>query len=204
MGEKFQGGAEYFLTFIDRHIRYAWVHLLQTKDQVFEWFVHWKALVEKSSGKKLKTLRTDNGGEFTSTQFENFLKIEGIQHERTILKTPQQNGVAERLNRTLVEMSRSMLLDAKLSKKFWAESVATAVYLRNRCPSKAVMGKMPYKAWFGQKPMVDHLRVFGCGAYVHVPKDEQKKLDSKAKKCVLLGYGDTIKGYRLYNLERTE
>ena len=69
-------------------------------------------------------------------------------------------------------MSRSMLLDAKLSKKFWAESVTTAVYPRNRCPSKAVMGKMPYEAWFGQKRTVDHLRVFGCGAYVHVPKNE--------------------------------
>ena len=195
MGEKSQGGAEYFLTFVDHHSRYAWVYPLRTKDQVFERFVQWKALVEKSSGKKLKILRTDNGGEFTSTQFEDFLKTEGIRHERTIPKTPQQNGVAERLNRTLVEMSRSMLLDAKLSKKYWAESISTAVYLRNRCPTKAVMGKTPYEAWHGQPPAVDHLRVFGCDAYAHVSKDERGKLDSKAKKCVLLGYGDTAKGY---------
>ena len=80
-------------------------------------------------------------------------------------------------------MSRSMLLDTKLSKNrsIWAESVSTAVYLKNRCPTKAVTGKTPYEAWFGQKPRVDHLRVFGCDAYVHVPKDERGKLDSKVK-----------------------
>ena len=144
------------------------------------------------------TLRTDNGGEFTSTQFEDFLRKEGIRHERTIPKTPQQNGVAERLNRTLVEMSRSMLLDAKLTKKYWAESVSTAVYLRNRCPTKALMEKTPYEAWFEQKPAVDHLRVFGCDAYVHVPKDERKKLEEM---CV----PDTTKGrYCLYDPEKVQ
>ena len=93
------------------------------KDQVFERCVQWKALIEKSSVKKLKILRTDNGGEFISTQFEDVLKHEGIRHERTIPKAPQQNVVAERLNRTLIEMSRSMLLDVKLSKKYWAVSL---------------------------------------------------------------------------------
>ena len=84
MEEKSRGGAEYFLTFVDHHTRYAWVYPLRTKDQVFGHFVQWKALVEKSIGNKLKSLRTDNGGEFTSTQFEEFLKTEGIRHERTI------------------------------------------------------------------------------------------------------------------------
>ena len=95
-----------------------------------------------------------------------------------------------------------MLLDAKLTKKYWAESVSTAVYLRNHCPTKALMDKTPYEAWFEQKPTVDHLRVFGCDAYVNIPKDEQRKLDSKAKKCVFLGHGDTTKGYRLYDPEK--
>ena len=113
--------------FVDHHSQYVWFYPLRTKDQVFERFVHWKALVEKSSGKKLKTLRTDNGGEFTSTQFQTLLKTEEIQYERTITKTPQQNSVAERLNRTLVQMSRSMLLDADLSKKYWAEKLYSCV-----------------------------------------------------------------------------
>ena len=92
MGEKSRGGAEYFLTFVDHGSRCAWVYPLRTKDQVFERFVQWKALVKKSSEKKLRTLRTDNGGEFTSTQFGTFLKTEGIRHERTIPKMPEQNG----------------------------------------------------------------------------------------------------------------
>lgn len=125
-------------------------------------------------------LKTDNGGEFTSTQFENFLKIERIQHERTIPKTPQQNRVAKRLNRTLVEISRSMLLDAKLSKKLWAESVAMAVYLRNCCPSKAVMGKTPYEAWFGQKLMVDHLSLWVWSIHP-CSKSRAKKAGLKSK-----------------------
>ena len=170
---------------------------MRTKDQAFEYFVEWKALAEKSSGKRLKTIRSDNGGEYTSKKFEAYLKSEGIRHEYTIPKTPEQNGVAERLNRTLVESSRSMLLDANLPQRFWAEAVSTATYLRNRCPTRAVEGKTPYEAWHGTKPRVDHLRVFGCTAYAHIPKSERGKFDSKARKCILLGYGSNTKGYRL-------
>ena len=98
MREKSLGGAEYFLTFTDNHTRYSLIYPLKTKDQVFDRFVEWKALVEKSSRKKVKTLRSDNGGEYTSKKFEAYLKSEGIRHECTIPKTPEQNGVAERLN----------------------------------------------------------------------------------------------------------
>ena len=110
---------------------YSWVYSLKSKDQVFDRFLEWKALVENSSGKRLKTLRTDNGGEYVSNKFDSYLKEEGIHHELTVPKIPEQNGVAERLNRTLVEIARSMLLDAKLPKKYWGEAVCTAVYLKN-------------------------------------------------------------------------
>ena len=101
---------------------------------------------------------------------------------------PQQNGVAERLNRTtLVEMSQSMLFDAKLSKKYWAESVSRAVYLRNSYLIKVMMGKTPYEAWFEQKPRANHLRVFGCDAYVHVLKDERRKTRFESKEMCPLG-----------------
>ena len=159
MRNKSIGGAEYFLTFTDDRTRYSWIYPLKTKDQVFDHFREWKALVEKSSGKKLKILRTDNGGEYTFKKFEDFLKSEGICHECTIPKTPEQNGVAERLNRTLVESAHSMLLDAKLPHEFWAEAISTASYLRNRCPTKVVDGMTPYEAWHSSKPMVKHLRV---------------------------------------------
>jgi len=98
------------------------------------------------------------------------------------------NGVAERLNRTLVETAHSMLLDAKLSKEFWAEAVQTAVYLKNRSPSRSLRGMTPHEAWFGEKPKVKHLRVFGCDAFAHIPKDEEGRFDPKTRKCILVGY----------------
>ena len=202
ISEKSLGGAEYFLTFTDDKTRYSWVYTLKSKDQVYVQFREWKAQVEKSSGKRLKTLRTDNGGEYVSKEFESYLKSEGIHHELTVPKTPEQNGVAERLNHTLVETARSMLLDAKLSKKFWGEAVFTAVYLKNRSPSRSLKGLTPYEAWFGKKPQVNHLRVFGCNAYAHVPKDERSKFDSKARKCILVGYSKQSKAYRLYDPQR--
>ncbi len=114
-------------------------------------------------------------------------------------KTPEQNGVAERLNRTLVEMVRSMLIDANLSHKFWAEALSTAAYLKNRSPSRGLERITPVEALTKRKPKVDHLRIFGCDAYVHIPKDERNKLDSKAKKAIFMGYGSETKGYRLYD-----
>ena len=202
LNTKSLGGAEYFLTFVDDKTRYVWVYPLKYKDEVFDGFLEWKALIEKSSGLKLKAIRTDNGGEYTSKKFESYLKSEGIRHERTVPKTPEQNGVAERLNRTLVEMVRSMLIDANLSHKFWAEALSTAAYLKNRSPSRGLEGITPVEALTKRKPKVDHLRIFGCDAYVHIPKDERNKLDSKAKKTIFMGYGNETKGYRLYDPQR--
>ena len=196
------GGAKYFLTFVDDNTRYVWTYMLKHKSEVFQKFFEWKALVENSSGHKLKALRTDNGGEYVSNEMKNFLKKEGVHHELTVPKTPEQNGVAERLNRTLVEAVRCMLCDSKLPQCFWAEAVSTAVYLRNRSPTKAVDGSTPIEAWTGEKPRLDHLRRFGCAAFAHIPKDERRKLDSKAKKCILVGYGVSTKGYRLYDFEK--
>ena len=199
MNEKSLGGAEYFLTFIDDKTRYVWVYCLQHKNQVFEKFCEWKVMVERSTSQTLKAIRTDNGGEFTSTKFETYLKAEGVKHELTVPKNPEQNGVAERMNRTLVETVRSILCHANLPLKFWGEALSTAAYLHNRSPTKALKGMTPYEAWTGEKPKVDHIRIFGCQAFVHVPKDERKKLDSKSKKCIFMGYGTTTKGYRLYD-----
>ena len=116
-------------------------------------------------------------------------------------KTPQQNGVAERINRTLVESVRSMLSDAKLPKKFWAKALSTAVYLRNRSPTTAVQGKTPFEAWAKEKPDVGHFKIFGCLCYAHISKDERQKFDGKAKSCIMLGYGTETKAYRLYDTE---
>ena len=117
----------------------------------------------------------------------------------TVSKTPEQNGVAERLNRTLVEAVRAMLVQSKLPPTFWVEALLTPMCLHNRSPTKSVANMTPFVAWTGVKPDVKHLKSFGCIVHAHIPKDERKKLDSKAKKCVLLGYGTETKGYRLYD-----
>ena len=194
-------GAEYFLTFTDDKTRYVWVYPLKQKCEVFERFVEWKTMVENETGHKLKVLRTDNGGEYLSDRFKEYLRSEGVRHELSVPKTPEQNGVAERMNQTLVEAGRTMLADAKLPQKFWAEALSTAVYLRNRSPTKAVE-MTPFEAWTGEKPNVAHLRAFGCLTYAHIAKDERQKLNPKAKRCILLGYGTETKGYRLYDLNR--
>ena len=202
MSTKSLSGCEYFLTFIDDKSRYVWVYMLKHKSEVFKCFLEWKAMVENSTGQKLKILRTDNGGEYTSMEFKDYMKENGIRHELTTPKTPEQNGVSERMNRTIVETARCMLADANLPRRFWAEAVATAVYLRNRSPTTAVNGMTPYEALTGDKPHVDILRVFGCLAYVHIPKDERRKFDSKSRKCIFLGYGTETKAYRLYDMKR--
>ena len=199
MGSPSLSQAEYFVTFIDDKMHYVWIYVMRHKHEVFQKFLEWKSLVEKSSGYKVKTLRTDNGGEYTSTEFEGYLKKEGILHQYTIPKTPEQNGVSERMNRTLVETLRSLLSDSRLPHKFWAEPLSTTAYLINRSPTKSLSNQTPFEAWYGKKPNVKHLRAFGCSAYIHVPKDERKKLDPKSKKCVFLGYSTTRKGYRLYH-----
>ena len=111
-------GALYLVTFIDDYTRYTWVYVL--KREVFSVFKEWKTFVEKSSGHRVRKIRSDNGGEYVSKEFEEYLKREGEKHELTVLKNPEQNGVSERMNRTLVESVRSMLADSKLPKKFWA------------------------------------------------------------------------------------
>ena len=122
-----------------------------------------KFFVEKSSGHKLKIFRTNNEGEFTSTELESYPMKGGIKHEYTISKTPPPNGALEQMNRTLMEAMRLMLVDTKQPHRFWAEPLSTAAYLINRSPMKTLGDETPFKAWY-KKPCVKHLKVFGCAA----------------------------------------
>jgi hypothetical protein len=161
--------------------------------------VEFKALVENQTEKKIKVLRADNGGELCGNEFKEFCKKCGIARQKTNPYTPQQNGVAKRINRTLMEKERSMLSGAVLEQEFWAEAMSTACYLVNRSPSSALDDTTPHEVWSGKKPSLQHLRVFGCDAYVHVPKENRSKLDYKAEKCIFIGYKDGVKGYKLWN-----
>ena len=192
------GGALYFVTFIDDHSRKLWVYALKTKDQVLEVFKQFQALVERQTGKKLKCIRTDNSGEYCGP-FDEYCREQGIRHQKTPPKTPQLNGLAERMNRTLIERVRCLLSDANLPRSFWAEALYTVAHVINLSPSVPLQGDVSNKVWFGKDVSYSHLRVFGCKAFVHVPKDGRSKLDAKTRQCIFLGYGQDEFGYRLYD-----
>jgi len=166
---------------------------------VFNCFKDFKAIVEKQSGYKISTVRSDQGGEFTANDFEAFCTQQGIRHQTKPAYTPQLNDVAERKNRTILDMARSLLKAKKLPKQYWAEAVSCAVYLLNRCPTRSLQAVTPQEAWSGHKPSVTHLRVFGCVAYAKIPDARRTKLDDKSEKCIFIGYGDRRMGYKLYN-----
>ncbi|CAH9099164.1 unnamed protein product [Cuscuta epithymum] len=191
------GGSRYFLMITDDFTRMSWVYFQRTKSEALENFKKFKALVENQTGKSVKALRTDRGGEFSSNAFTDFCDEQGIRREFTAPYTPEQNGVAERKNRTVVEMARSMLKAKDMPTKFWGEAVSTAVYILNVCPTKAVLNCTPFEAWRRKTPSVGHMKVFGCIAYTLV--NQRTKLENKAEKCIFIGYSTQSKAYRLYN-----
>uniref|UniRef100_A0A251S6V1 Putative zinc finger, CCHC-type, Ribonuclease H-like domain, GAG-pre-integrase domain protein n=1 Tax=Helianthus annuus TaxID=4232 RepID=A0A251S6V1_HELAN len=193
------GGCRYFITFIDDFSRKTWVYFLKFKSQALSYFRNFKRLAENQVGYKIKSMRTDRGGEYCGHEFQNFLKENGIHHQLTTSYTPQQNGVAERKNRTLMELSRSMMKMKELPNMYWAEAVSCATYLLNRTITKSVPELTPQEVWSGRKPNVDHLRIFGCIAYVHIPKQNRTKLDVKTERVIFVGYSEHSKAYKLYN-----
>ncbi|KAE8680428.1 putative Double Clp-N motif-containing P-loop nucleoside triphosphate hydrolases superfamily protein [Hibiscus syriacus] len=193
-------GEKYFVSFIDDYSRRCWVHPIKKKSDVFSTFKNFKARMELDSGNKIKCFRTDNGGEYISEEFDDFCRKEGIKRQFTVANTPQQNGVAERMNRTLLEITRAMLRDAGLEKSLWAEAVNTACYLVNRAPSTIIELKTPMEMWTGKPADYSNLHVFGSIVYVMYNSQEISKLDPKSRKCKFLGYADRVKGYRLWDL----
>ncbi|MCO5602425.1 hypothetical protein L7F22_056557 [Adiantum nelumboides] len=189
----------YFVTFIDDFSRFCWVYPLKAKSDVFAIFQHYVSMVENETGCKVQTLRTDRGGEYMSGAFKDFLGKKGIKHQCTMPYTPQQNGVAKRKNRSLMEMARCMLKAKSLPHKLWMEAVACAAHVLNRCPIRALKTITIYESWYDRKPSVSYLRVFGCLANAHIPQQLRGKLDDKAVKCIFVGYSSGSKGYRLYN-----
>lgn len=144
-------------------------------------------------------MRTDCGGEFTSQDFTNFCDVNGINRQLTAAYLPQQNGVAERKNRTIMNMVRSMLSGKDIPKTFWPEAVNWAAHVLNRSPTLAVKDQTLEEAWSGVKPSIEYFRVFGCISHVHVADNKRTKLDSKSLPCVLLGVSEESKAYRLYD-----
>jgi hypothetical protein len=191
------GGARYVATFLDDYTKVSAVRLLHHKDELSATLQEIALLFENQAGKALKTIRSDRGGEFVNWQVEEWLHSKGILHDKTVPYSPQQNGAAERLNRTLMERVRAMLSDAGLPPEFWGEAMYTASYLRNRSPAAGI-SKTPYEMFTGRKPDVSHLRVFGSKVWAKRPDQLRKKLDPKAVEGRFVGYEQGTKGYRVW------
>jgi len=195
-----RGGNIYFITFTDDFSRYTYVYLMKSKDEAFSLFKCYKSTVENQKEKKIKILRSDRGGEYFPTEFTLYCEENGIIHQTSAPYTPQQNGLAERKNRTLVDMVNAMILNAKLSFNLWGEALLTACHVHNRIPSK-VFKVSPYELWKGRKPNLEYLRVWGCLAFYRVLDPKRTKLGPRALKSIFVGYTENSEAYRLLNLD---
>lgn len=175
--------------------------MLNQKLEAFGVFQTFKAYIEKETGMSIKCLRTDRGGEFTSNEFTTFCSTQGITRQLTTAYTPQQNGVAERKNRTIMNMVRAMLKDKQMPKEFWAEAANWSTHILNRSPTSSLNNQTPQEAWTGTKPIVSHFKIFGCLAHSHVPDQRRHKLDDKSRIHIFLGVSKESKAYRLFDPE---
>ncbi|GJU90938.1 retrovirus-related pol polyprotein from transposon TNT 1-94 [Tanacetum coccineum] len=189
-----KGGNKYFITFIDDCTKYCYVYLLKSKDEAIDKFVLYKTEVENQLGKKIKVVRSDRGGEYVAP-FAELCAKHGIRHEFTAPYSPQQNGIAERKNRTLKEMVTAMLISSGMSQDMWGEAILTATYLLNKIPRKE-KEETPYELWMGRKPSYQYLRVWGCLAKVAVPTPKAQKIGPKSVDCIFIGYAKKSTAYR--------
>ncbi|KAL6294169.1 hypothetical protein ACE6H2_002311 [Prunus campanulata] len=196
-------GFRWFITFVDDCTRMTWLFMMKNKTDVFPIFQSFHKQIETQFSTKIQVLRSDNGGEYINHDFQTYFKMHGIIHETTCPQTPQQNGVAERKNRHLLETARALLIGAHVPRHHWDDAIVTSVYLINRMPSKVLDFRTPLQALaqHGPLPSVQMLppRIFGCVAFVHLHKNQRGKLDPCALRCVFVGYAAHQKGYRCYH-----
>ena len=197
-------GFKYFLTFKDESSGYRIVYFLKSKEQVPPTIKSFLESVERVTGRKVISFRSDCGTEYCNQEVEGYLKSSGIQHETSAPYVKQGNGMAERENRTLQDTARAMLFNVDLSKtqreSLWSEAVGTAAYLRNRVPNRDDRDATPHEKWTGRKPDVSHLKVFGSPAYVRIPDAMRKKMDPKSWKGIFVGYDSlTEKIFRVFD-----
>ncbi|KRY65178.1 Retrovirus-related Pol polyprotein from transposon TNT 1-94 [Trichinella pseudospiralis] len=181
------GGSKYFVTFIDDHSRWCETYFLKNRNEVLDAFMDFKSHAEDEIGNKIKT-----------EKFQKFLRVNGIRHETSVQYTSQQNGVAERKNRTLLDIARYMLLESKLSFNFWAEAISTACYIRNCCPSRSLNGEIPLTLWNGRKFTLNYFRIFREWAHVLDKSPGKGNFSTRSKECIFIGYSTELKAYRLW------
>ena len=177
---------------------FSQIYFQKSKNETFNKFQEFKALVENQIGKHIRALRTNNGGEFVSHEFDDFCRESRIKRELIVPYNPQQNGVAKIKNRTICEVAKAMMCDHDLPSSLWAEATSTTVYIQNKSPRAILEDKTPEEAFPGEKLEVAHLRIFGCPMYIHVPKDKRMKMEPFGKKGTFVNYSETSKAYRIY------
>ncbi|CAI7884660.1 unnamed protein product [Closterium sp. NIES-53] len=193
-------GSKYFITFLDDFSRLSWVTLVKTKDEVAKVFKCWIRYAEREAGAKVKILRPDRGGEYMEKDLESFLEDKDITHQLSVAYTLQQNGAAERLNRTLIDLARAMLSHAQLDHTWWGAAVQYANWVKNRMGSKGLEGKSPYFMWTRKVPSVSMARVWGCMTQFKVPDQQRRKLDPKAQWGIFLGMSERSKACMLWSV----
>lgn len=196
-------GHKYFISFIDDCTRVCWIYLLKSKGEVGHVIPKFSKMIETQFHTQVKVIHSDNGREFVNQTLGNFFSTHGILHQTTCAYTPQQNGVAERKNRHILEVARVLCFTMRVPKRFWAEAVTTSVFLINRMPARIIDFQTPLKmlSQFHSIPSVLNLcpKVFGCVCYVHVHSHLRDKFDPRALKCVFLGYSSSQKGYKCFH-----
>ncbi|GJY83226.1 putative ribonuclease H-like domain-containing protein [Tanacetum coccineum] len=191
----------YCLVITDDFSRFSWVFFLRTKDETSAILKDFIRQIENQLNQKVKTIRSDNGTEFKNKEVIEFCGLKGIKREYSNARTPQQNGVAERKNRTLIEAARTMLADSFLPNTFWAEAVSTACYVLNRVLVTKPHNKTPYELLTGKIPIISYIRPFGCHVTILNTIDHLAKFAGKSDEGFLVGYSLQSKAFRVYNLE---
>ena len=194
-------GYVYWMTFVCDATRFWVMAYLKRKSDAFAAFKAYKAYAENCLGLRIKATRDDKGGEYMGREYADFCAEHGIQRQHTEPDEPHQNGVAERANRTTSEGATALLVQSKLPPSFWGHAVSTFVHTRNRMPTSALNGGIPYTAWKGngRKPDVSYFRTFGCLAYVLVRKKDRKALEPHSRKCIFVGYPEGTKAWRFWD-----
>ncbi|GJX74055.1 putative ribonuclease H-like domain-containing protein [Tanacetum coccineum] len=189
----------YCLVVTDDFSRFTWTFFLKSKDETGSILRNLITEIENLKDLKVKIIRCDNGGEFKNREMDEFCTKKGIKREFSNARTPQQNGVAERRNRTLIEAARTMLADAKLPVTFWAEAVSTACYVQNRVLVNKSQNKTPYELFNGRSPAIGFLRPFGCHVMILNTLDHLGKFDAKGDEGYFVGYSLSSKAFRVFN-----
>ncbi|KAI3715061.1 hypothetical protein L6452_22027 [Arctium lappa] len=193
------GKKSYCLVIVDDYSRFTWVYFLRTKDETSGLIKSFILRIENQTNQRLKVIRSENGTEFKNLDLNTFCEEKGIERQYSAPRTPQQNGVAERRNRTLIEAARSLLAYSKLPITFWAEAVNTACYVQNRVLVVKPKNKTPYELLTKRKPFIGFFKPFGCPCTILNTKSHLGKFDSKADDGFLVGYSSQSKAYRVFN-----